>query len=648
MGVATFIADTLQNVATSLGTSKDKATYNRYFFQRMTAQELEAAYRGSHLAKRIINRPADDMIREWRVWQTEQKHQTAIEKEEKRLKVQGHLKRGLRAKRLWGGSALYMGISGAGQPWTPLDPSRVKKGAFKFLTLFASHQLHAGDMDRDPESPSFGHPKEYIIHKPNGGEIRIHPSRLIILRGEEIPSVQAEFGTSEESDWGDSKLQSTLDTLKSMESAYFHTSSMMHEAKLDIIKIKHLAKNLQEGGETYEKNLAKRLSLGDQFKSSLNAIVMDKDNEDYEQKQLSFGSVPELLDRFMQMTASAAEMPVTLLFGRSPAGMNATGESDIRNYYDSIRSEQTVELEPQLAVFDECLVRSAIGSYPTDIYYDWRPLWQPSAKEKAETGSTLAKAMKDAKETASLPEEVVGEALVNALTESGAFPGLEESFSKWLKENPDGLETERDVAGSEDPDAEADEAALGAGNGRPAPASEGSGRADQLPQLRRADVDHRFGDARPRTLYISRSLKNADDVIRWAKDQGIPGIPPADELHVTVIHSTTLVDWMKVGSSWDADLIVPEGGPRLVEQFGQESGTKHIVLLFDAGELRFRHWMAKEAGASFDYDEYQPHVTIGRQDPANPIDLDKIKPYTGKLEFGPEIFKEVNEDWKNK
>jgi hypothetical protein len=104
---------------------------------------------------------------------------------------------------------------------------------------------------------------------------------------------------------------------------------------------------------------------------------------------------------------------------------------------------------------------------------------------------------------------------------------------------------------------------------------------------------------------------------------------------------------MKMGETWSGDekgnLIVKPGGPRAVEKLGENA----VVLLFASSELVWRHKSMVEAGASHDWDEYQPHVTISYEVPGG-VDLEQIKPFTGELRFGPEIFEPLDLDWKAK
>ncbi len=152
-------------------------------------------------------------------------------------------------------------------------------------------------------------------------------------------------------------------------------------------------------------------------------------------------------------------------------------------------------------------------------------------------------------------------------------------------------------------------------------------------------------DAAPRTLYVSRKVVNAADLIAWAKGQGFKTTLPADDLHVTVMYSPTAVDWMKAGQYiWNNDgtLLIPPGGPRVLSQFGGGA----IVLEFASASLSWRHEELKRIGAEPTYTEYSPHVTI-TYEPGD-VDISKVEPYRGALEFGPEIFAELDENWSEK
>lgn len=146
----------------------------------------------------------------------------------------------------------------------------------------------------------------------------------------------------------------------------------------------------------------------------------------------------------------------------------------------------------------------------------------------------------------------------------------------------------------------------------------------------------------PRPLYVSRKLLNASELLDWAQSQGFTSTMPADELHVTVMYSKRPVNWFKMGEwgSFAGELIVPAGGPRMVEKLGNDGA---VALIFQSGELQFRHREMREAGASWDYPSFLPHVTLTYS--AGDIDLAKVEAYQGRLIFGPEIFEQIASDW---
>lgn len=145
----------------------------------------------------------------------------------------------------------------------------------------------------------------------------------------------------------------------------------------------------------------------------------------------------------------------------------------------------------------------------------------------------------------------------------------------------------------------------------------------------------------PRPLYVYRRLKNAKDVIAWAKSQGFTSTLAARDMHVTVTYSRRAVNWFSIGGLWThGECEVAPGGPRAVDKLGSDGA---VVLHFNSSDLTWRNKEMREAGCSWDYPEYQPHLTLSYN--GAPDDLSKVEPYQGKLEFGPEIFEPIDNDW---
>lgn len=135
-------------------------------------------------------------------------------------------------------------------------------------------------------------------------------------------------------------------------------------------------------------------------------------------------------------------------------------------------------------------------------------------------------------------------------------------------------------------------------------------------------------------LYISRKVLNAEEVLTWAREQGFKNLLDADELHVTQAYSRQPLEWFDVDQSWEEKLEIDAGGPRAIEMFGSA-----VVLRFASRSLQWRFEDLQKLGASWDYAEYKPHMTLSYAGSIPPGAV----PYQGRLELGPEIFEEVDD-----
>jgi hypothetical protein len=121
------------------------------------------------------------------------------------------------------------------------------------------------------------------------------------------------------------------------------------------------------------------------------------------------------------------------MFGVSSGGLGSNGTLELSTYYDFVNSRQTNYIEPALTILDECIIRSALGSRPVDLWYEWASLWQISDKERADIGAQLANAAKTLADAGILPAEVLSEPVTLALVNAGVFPGLDQSLGDFIE-----------------------------------------------------------------------------------------------------------------------------------------------------------------------------------------------------------------------
>ena len=130
--------------------------------------------------------------------------------------------------------------------------------------------------------------------------------------------------------------------------------------------------------------LANKPKVAALMKSMNHLLVLDSE-DDYSQKTNAFTGVPEVMRQFMDRLAGAADIPATRLYGISPAGMNSTGESDMRNYYDSLKAKQEKTLRPLLERLYDILSMSVLGRLIDDLVIEFNALYQQNQKDQAQT-----------------------------------------------------------------------------------------------------------------------------------------------------------------------------------------------------------------------------------------------------------------------
>ncbi len=270
-------------------------------------------------------------------------------------------------------------------------------------------------------------PAWYEISTGTRSQLKIHPSRLVLFRGNPIPDDRYGLAYIERG-WGDSVLLSVVEAIKNADATVANVASLVFEAKINVFRIPNLMECL--GDPKQRAQMQERFRLAAVMKGINGDLILDKE-EEFEQRTANFGSLPDIMDRMLQIVSGAADIPATRLLSQAPAGMSATGESDTRNYYDRLSSMQTLDMDPAMAALNECLIRSALGSRPPEVHYNWRPLWQPTAKEHAEIGKLTAETIKTIADTRLINDDALSQAAANMLIESGVMPGLEAAIEEF-------------------------------------------------------------------------------------------------------------------------------------------------------------------------------------------------------------------------
>ena len=274
---------------------------------------------------------------------------------------------------LYGGAAMLM-VTGQDLS-QPLDLGKIKKGGLKNLVVLDRWDIQPTEFNlTDPLKPNWMLPEFYMMV--NGSQ-KIHYSHVIRRTGARLPRRMRMF----EQGWGDSRLRRCMSDLRDVVATKSGIASLVLEANVDTISVKGLKGAL---ASAQCDSVTERYRLFGMMKSIVNLGLLDAESEEYDRKSVAFSGLSQIMEQFMVWTAGAAEMPVTELWGQSAAGLSSTGEGDLKTYHGTIKGKQDGQMRLDLEALDQVLIRSALGTYPDDIEFEWNPLAQTSGIEQAQ------------------------------------------------------------------------------------------------------------------------------------------------------------------------------------------------------------------------------------------------------------------------
>ena len=362
-----------------------------YTTERMTRDfaTLNALYRESWIVRRIVDVIPADMLKNWITITSgiepavEKKISLAL----RRTQLIDKLKRGMQWGRLYGGALGIMLVKHQGNDLTtPLRLDYIMPGDFAGMLIFDRWNgvSPSSELVDDVTDPEYSYPKYYTISDPtNGGMVQIHHSRCIRFPGNLLPY----WEELSELQWGASVIEPVMDDLKKRDNVSWNIAQLTFMANLRVLKMEDLGQLLASTDAISQRELYNTIQAQNILMSNMGLQIMDS-KDSMETHQYTFGGLADVYQQFLMDIAGAAEMPVTKLFGRSPAGLNATGQSDLQNYYDMIAEKQESYLRPILNKVLPPFIISTLGSMPDDFDFDFDPVAEPSDKERAELAKT--------------------------------------------------------------------------------------------------------------------------------------------------------------------------------------------------------------------------------------------------------------------
>ena len=437
MEMQTRYTDAFQNPAAKTGWGEDNLmNATQYPITRLTQdwQTLTSLYRSSWIIQRVCNVIPEDALADLTIeapgLETKELHQ--LQEEIRSTHLRESILEGLRWGRLYGGAAAIIMISGQEEDLSlPIDINNINIGAFRGLYIVDRWSgiypgLDLVDNDRDPD---FGLPEYYEVRDENGGgTYRVHHSRVLRFCGTKMPY----WEQVAEQYWGTSEVESMYDELIKRDNVAHNIANLTFKANLTVLQVKDLDQMFATSNTVHQRRMYAMLSAINTLENSLGVRVIGE-NDNIQQLQYSFSGLPEVMDSAMMDMAGATRIPVTRLFGRSPAGMNSTGESDEMMYRQTLEQERSSHITPVLDRLIPIVCRSAIGYFPAGCKFKYPPLIEMTAEQKSQIIDQKSQALERLFQAGLLPADVVLESFRNSQLELDITPNITDEHINAMK-----------------------------------------------------------------------------------------------------------------------------------------------------------------------------------------------------------------------
>lgn len=380
--------DAFSNVLARLGAGTPNLLEGtEYSLQRMSRDfnTLNALYRESWIVRRIIDVIPADMLKNWITITSglDPDVEKRLSLTLRRTQLIDKLKRGMQWGRLYGGALGVMLVKHQGYDLSqPLQLDWIMPGDFAGLLIFDRWNgvNPSSELIEDISDPDYGYPKYYTVTDPaGGGSVKIHHSRIVRFTGNTLPF----WEEIAEMQWGASVVESIFDELRKRDNVSWNIAQLTFMANIRVLKMQDLGQLLAATDNESQAELLRTLEAQNMLLNNMGMQVMDA-ADGLETHQYTFGGLADCYQQFIMDISGAAEIPVTRLFGRSPSGLNATGESDLQNYYDMIAEKQESYLRPILNKVLPPFIISTLGSLPDDFDFEFDPVAEPTDKERAD------------------------------------------------------------------------------------------------------------------------------------------------------------------------------------------------------------------------------------------------------------------------
>lgn len=398
------------NLLNKYGTKQDNS--EEYKFERepvIPDMQLTGLYEGNGLFSKIIDTPAEEALKHGFDLNLKSDEVNAfVEDALDDLEWEEKAATAIKWARLYGGALIVMLIDdgrGLEEPvdWEhirSIDELRVYERSIVQPDSSSLYQQDYGGKGVGNRVSKFGQPEYYYVSSIYGS-FKVHESRCLVFRNGVLPE---QTSNATYLFWGMPEYVRIRRALRETVTAHTDSVKLLERSVQAIYSMKGLASLLTT--DDGENQVLKRLQLVDTSRGLLNSIAIDSEGENYDFKTFQFSGVKDVIDATCNMLSALTNIPQTILFGRSPAGMNATGDSDFESYYNFVEKIQRLMLKRNLRTLLDVVFRAGIASGDVaeepDYKLEFKPLWSLSDTEQAAVDQTKAQTEQIKAQTAQL------------------------------------------------------------------------------------------------------------------------------------------------------------------------------------------------------------------------------------------------------
>lgn len=250
-----------------------------------------------------------------------------------------------------------------------LDPRKIPKGSLKGLRVVDPTWIYPAKYNtRYPLAAGFYKPEAWFVM----GDT-VHETRFIDIISRPVPDIlkpSYNFG-------GLSLTQLMEDYVVDWREAKKNVIKIIRSLRMRALKTDMDAR-LQEPGQ-----FDKRIKLFTQYQDNFGIWALDT-QEDLIHMQTSLSDLSNLLSNYQDQMCIPARITNLKLLGNAPAGLNASGDSELETWHETISGMQERDIRRALENIFKIIQLSEFGEIKENIYFEFRPLDELSEKEKAE------------------------------------------------------------------------------------------------------------------------------------------------------------------------------------------------------------------------------------------------------------------------